>query len=810
MHGIWRDLQYGFRGLRKQPGFTVLAVLALALGIGAATTIFSVIQNVLLDPFPYKDSHRVVTFYIHDVKDRGPYGRSFFKPEEFLDYQEQARSFEEVIGSGVEDVLYTTAEGTVQFDGAYVTPNQFSFLGVPAMLGRTTTPDDVKPGAPPVFVLAYKCWVKNFNSDPNILGKVYTLNGVPTTLVGVMPKRFTKRAADLYRPYALDRADPRVSQLYFQFQARLKPGLTPRDVESEIGVIAHNLAKQYPDRYPPEFTVRAESWVDSIVGQFKTTLLTLAAAVGLVLLIACANVANMLLARATVREKEMAIRNSMGATRWRVIRQLLCESLLLGLGGALVGCVFSWAGLKAIVNLIPDGAIPKEADIRLNFPVMFFSLGISVLTALIFGLVPALQAAKKDIIEPLRDSGKGVSGGFRRGKLRNTLVVVEVALSLVLLSGAGLLMRSFVSLQTVDLGMNPDNVLSVRLPLPPAQYKAPNSKQQFFSKLMTRVRAIPGVLAASPATSLPPYGGIGSEIDIPGKTHTERWGSMYQLVDQGYFPTLGLKIVSGRALNEIEVTGARKSAVVNQAFVKKYFGKENPLGQMVRIKNLETDREYQIPNAMFEIVGVTADAKNQGIQEDPRPEMFIPYSITNQYFRGLLVRTAGDPMATLNAVRREIWNVDRGVAVTNAGSLNDFLSQYSYAGPRFSLMLLGVFAGVGLALVALGVYSVIAYTVSRQTHEIGIRMALGAAQGDVFGMVLRMGLKLLAIGVAAGLAASLGVTRVLQAQLWNISPRDPMTFGIVVGVVTIVGLAACYFPARRATRVDPMVALRYQ
>jgi predicted permease len=472
--------------------------------------------------------------------------------------------------------------------------------------------------------------------------------------------------------------------------------------------------------------------------------------------------------------------------------------------------VFSWVGLKAIVGLIPDGAIPKEADIRLNVPVMLFSLGVAILTALIFGLVPALQAARKDIIDPLRDSGKGVSGGFRRGKLRNTLVVVEVALSLVLLAGAGLLMRSFVSLQTVDLGMNPDNVLSVRLPLPPAQYKASNSKQQFFFKLMARVRAIPGVLAASPATSLPPYGGIGSEIDIPGKSHTERWGSMFQLVDQGYFPTLGLKLVSGRPLNEIEVTGARKSAVVNQTFVKKYFGTENPLGQMVRIKNLESDREFPIPNAMFEIVGVTADEKNQGIQEAPRPEMFIPYSITNAYFRGLLVRTAGDPMAALNAVRREIWNVDRGVAVTSAGTLNDFLSQYSYAGPRFSLLLLGVFAGVGLVLVALGVYSVIAYTVSRQTHEIGIRMALGAAQSDVFGMVLRMGLKLLAIGVAAGLAASFAVTRVLAAQLWNVSPRDPVTFGIVVGVVTIVGLAACYFPARRATRVEPMVALRYQ
>jgi putative ABC transport system permease protein len=493
MQGIARDFLYGLRGLRKQPGFTLLAVLALALGIGAATTIFSVIQNVLLDPFPYREANRVVTFYIHDVRDRGPYGRSFFRPDEFLEYQAQSTVFEEVIGGSVEDVLYTTPEGAIQFDGAPVTPNQFSFLGVPAQVGRTTTMEDAKPGAPPVFVLAYKAWVKHFNRDPNIVGRVFTLNGVPTTLVGIMPKRFTKRGADLYLPRYLDRADPRISQQFFQFQARLKPGVTLQQVEAEMSVVAHRLAKLFPDRYPESFTVRAETWVDNLVGQFNTTHLSLAAAVALLLLIACANVANMLLARATVREKEMAIRTSMGATRWRLVRQLLSESLLLAIAGALLGCVFAWAGLQAIVGLIPDGAIPKEADIKLNVPVLLFSLGISILTALLFGLAPALQTAKKDIIDPLKDSGKGVSGGFRRGKLRNTLVVVEVAMSLVLLAGAGLLMRTFVALQTVDLGFNPENVLHTRVPLPRGL-----ARLQFFQQLMTRLANVPGVLAATP------------------------------------------------------------------------------------------------------------------------------------------------------------------------------------------------------------------------------------------------------------------------------------------------------------------------
>jgi putative ABC transport system permease protein len=810
MNSFLKDLRHGFRGLRNQPGFTILAITALALGIGAATTIFSVIHNVLLDPFPYTNAERVVTFYIHDVNSRGPYGRSDFRVPEFLQYQEQNHVFDEVIGGGNEDVLYTTAEGTEQFTGAYVTPNQFSFLGVPALLGRTTTPDDAKPGAPPVFVLSYKAWVKNFNRDPNVLGRTFVLNGAPTTLVGVMPKRFTKRGADLWRPVALDATNPEISQRYFVLQARLKPGVTPRQVEADITVIAQRLAQLYPKEYPKKFTIRVETWLDSLVGQFRKTLYTLAAAVGLLLLIACANVANMLLARATAREKEMAVRASMGATPWRLVQQLLAESLLLALCGAAAGCLLAYGGIKALVNLIPQGAIPQEAEIRLNLPVLLFSLGAAVFTALLFGLAPALQAANKDIVEPLKDSGKGVSGGFRRGKLRNALVVVEVALSVLLLAGAGLLMRTFVALQTVDLGLNPNNILVARLPLPRGPYKTAAAKQHFFSQLLERLHALPGVVAATETSTLPPYGGIGSDIEILGKTHTEKWDAIYQLCSEGYFPTLDLKTLRGRLLSEADVNGARKVAVVNQTLVKKYFGQEDPLGQQIKITMLETFRDSPVPSPVFEIIGVVSDAKNQGIQEPPRPEMFIPYTITGGFERGILVRTAGEPLHMLNSVRREIWAVDRNVALTLTGSLMDYLKSFSYSGPRFSLILLGIFATVGLVLVVLGVYSVVAYTVSRQTHEIGIRMALGAGRSDVLRMVLRMGLRLIALGIAVGLAASFAGTRLLTSQLWNVSPYDPLTLGIVVAFVLIAGLVACYLPARRATRVDPLVALKYE
>jgi putative ABC transport system permease protein len=809
MHGAWQDLSYAWRGLRKQPAFALLAILTLALGSGAATTIFSVIQNVLLDPFPYTDAQRVVAIQIHDLDSSRPGGRTAFQVPEFLDYQEQSGVFEEVIGGGFEDILYTTAEGAQQFSGGLVTPNMFHFLGVPALLGRTITPDDAKPGAPPVFVMAYKMWLKHFNLDASILGRSFVLNGVPATLVGIMPMRFTKLGADLWRPVSLSRGDPDLKNSYFMFQARLKPGLTPAVAEANVSVLARRLAQIYPNNYPKKFSVQLVSWIDSLVGHFRTTLYTLAAAVGLLLLIACSNVANMLLARATAREKEMAIRAALGASRLRLIRQLLVESLFLALGGAAAGCLFAYGGIKALVPMIPDGAIPKEAVIRLNLPVLLFSLGAAVLTALLFGLAPAAQTARRDVVEPLKDSGKGTSGGFRRGRLRNALVIVEVALSLVLLAGAGLLMRSFVALQRVELGLDPDNILVARLPLPKGQYKTAASKQRFFRQLLQRLYAMPGVVAATETSTLPPYGGIQSNIEIPGKTHTEQWKAIFQLCSEGYFPTLGLKLQRGRTLSAVEVNDARRVVVVNQTLVKKFFGPEDPIGRRIKINMLET-MPNPVENPTFEIVGVIADAKNQGIQEPPLPEMFIPYAVTGAFERGILVRTSKDPLPMLNAVRREIWAVDRSVALTLTGSLQDYLKSFSYAEPRFSLILLGIFAGVGLALVAIGVYSIMAYTVSRQTHEIGIRMALGAGRSDVLGMVLRMGLRMIGAGVIVGLLVSLAAARIIASQIWGVSPHDPATLFGVIGVVAAAGLIACVFPARRATRVDPMIALRYE
>jgi len=813
MRGMWQDVRYGLRQLLKQPTFTGLAVVTLALGVGAATTIFSVIQNVLLDPFPYKDADRVAAVLIQDVSVVRPGGRTAFPLPEFLEYQEQNHVFEEVIGGGHEDVLLSTAEGPEQFDGAYVTPNTFRFLGVPAMVGRGLVPEDAAPGAPPVFVMAHKTWLSRYNLDPAIVGRSFILNGVPTTLVGIMPSRFTKFAADLWRAVPLDRGNADVNRRTFRLQARLKPGVTFSQAQADLEPIARRLATIYPKNYPNKFAVQVVSWVDSLVFQFRTTLYALAAAVGLLLLIACGNVANLLLAKATTREKEIAVRASLGASRWRVFRQLLIESALLAVCGAAVGGLFAYAGVESLAPLLPPALLPSEVVIGLNGRVLVFGLALTVVTALLFGVVPALHAVRRDVVESLKNSSASWDSGSSGRQLRNALVVAEVALSLALLVGAGLLMRTVVALQRVDLGLDPDRILVARVPLPGGQYDTAAAKQKFFETLLRRLHALPGVVAAAESTGLPVYGlpmygRIAGEVDVPGQIHTERWDALYQLCSEGYFPALGLRVVRGRALSEVDVNEARKLAVVNETLASRYFGAVDPIGRRITLSMLQRLPKGAVDTPSFEIVGVIADVKNRGIQEAPLPEVLLPYTITGAFDRGILVKAAGEPGALLNSVRREIWAVDRNVAMTFAGTLTEYLRLLSYAEPRFSLIVLGVFAAVGLVLSVIGVYSVIAYTVFRRTREIGIRMALVASREDVLWMVGRTGLRLLGIGLAVGLLVSLGMTRLIASQVWGVSPYDPVTLIGVAAILATAGVVACYLPARRATIVDPNVALK--
>jgi len=814
MGTLGQDISYALRNLRKAPGFAAVAVITLALGIGASTAIFSVIDNILMEPFPYPDAQRFMSLQIHDAERTEPGGRGGFSGPEYLDYVEQNHAFDRVIANDRTDVLYRAGEGTQRFDGNFVTPGTFEFLGMPALIGRVMQPADYEPGAPPVFVLRYKTWVKSFGADPGIVNKTFVLNGESRTLIGIMPPRFGWGDADLWIPRKPERAaaTKAVAGAFPEFWfllGHLKPGLTIKEAEADFTVVANRLAKVYPKEYPKRFTVHIESLTNLVVGQFKTTLFIVLAAVGLLLLIGCGNVANLLLARATTREKEFAIRSALGANRWRLIRQLLVESLILATGGAAVGTLLAWGGLKSLVALMPQNIIPAEAVIRLNMPVLLFTLGVAGLTALAFGLVPALKAARKDLNDPLRDSGKGISGGFRHGRLRDAVVVLEVGLSLTLLVAAGLLMRSFVALRDVKLGLRPDHVLVARLPLPVDRYKTAEQVTGFYRPLLQRLKALPGVLEATETSTLPPYGGIPSDIEVPGKTHAEKWDAMFQLVSEGYFPVLKIQFIDGRGFTEAEVNGARKLAVVNQTFAKKYLTNESPIGKQVRIAQL-AEFEDAVKEPTFEIIGLVADAKNRGLQDPPQPEIWVPYTLTGSAFRGILVRTANEPLSMLNAVEHEIWATDSNVAVTLTGTLEGYISQFSFAGPRFGFFLMSIFGAIGLALVTIGVYSVLAYTTARRTHEIGIRMALGANRSDVQGMVIRMGLRLVGLGVGIGLIVSVALGRVIATQLWGVSAYDPWTLVCVPVLLLATGIVACWLPARRAAGVDPLVALRYE
>lgn len=815
MGSVRQDFRYAFRNLGKAPGFTAVVVLTLALGIGASAAIFSVLENLLMEPFPYTDAQRYMHLQVHDTDRNEPGGRTAFSGPEFLDFAAQNHVFDRVIATDRLDVLYRSGEGTHLLNGNWVTPGTFEFLGVTPLLGRVLLPADYEPGAPPVFVLRYKTWVKEFGADSTILNKTFSLNGTARTLVGIMPPRFGWGDAELWIPEKPARVSastllPGGSPRHFWFLVgHLKPGVSLKEATTDLTNVAERLATVYPNDYPKHFTVQIESLTDLIVGRFRSTLYIVLAAVVLLLLIGCGNVANLLLARATAREKEFAIRFAIGASRGRLVGQLMVESMVLAFGGALVGTFLGWGGLKFLVALMPQDIIPAETVIRLNAPVLLFTLGVTILTAHIFGLAPALKSTRKDLNEPLRDNVKANSGGGRHGAFRKALVVLEVALSLILLVSAGLLLRSFIALREVHLGFQPDHVLFARLPLPVQRYRTADQIAAYYGALLQRLKTLPGVVAAAETSALPPYGGLSSEVDIAGRTHAEKWASLVQLCSEDYFQVLKIQLLEGRFFTAAESNDARKLAVVNRTFVKRYLRGENAIGRQVTISGLATLPD-RVAEPVFEIIGVAADASNHGLQLPPDPEIWIPYTVTGSGFRGILVRTTQKPLAMLNLVRHEVWATDSNVALTRTDSLEGYISQFSYAGPRFGSILMGVFGFMGLILVSIGVYSMLSYITARRTQEIGVRMALGAKSSDVLRMVIGTGLKLVAIGVVLGLLVSFALGRIIATQLWGVSAYDPLTLALVPLFPLVAGLLACWLPARRAARVDPLIALRYE
>ncbi|MDE3136339.1 MAG: ABC transporter permease, partial [Acidobacteriota bacterium] len=820
VESLSQDIGYALRTLRKSPAFAAIAVLTLALGIGASTVIFSALYGVLLNTFPFPHPNRVISFGVLDLDHPKIGDRESLSFPEFLYFREHNSVFEDMSGEyggfGTTPVRYTTGDSTYQFDADYLTVNSFQLFGENPILGRLPTAEDVKPGATRVFVIGYKLWQRQFDGDPKIVGRSFTLNGVPRILVGIMPPRFRWAWVDVWIPISVEPAqvltDPELKDRFLYTVGRLKTGIALKQAAADLDVVAHQYAKVDPRLYPKRFTVVTTTLADRVTGGFKQLIYPLFYASLMLLLIACSNVASLLLARTTNRDKEIAIRASLGATPGRLIRQFLTESFVLGGVGCLAGCFLAWVGIRDIVPLVPYNTFPQEAVIALNPPVLAFAAGITFLITVAIGLAPALGASRARFQSRLMAAGRGADTGFRHGWLRALLVVSEVALSIVLLIGSGLLLRTVFGLERVDLGFNPRNLLAFQVSYPAGVQRAAGQERALIPEVLRRIQALPGVVAATEFVSSPPYGAPSSEITIPGKTHASPWNSLLDLGGKGYFSAFQSHLLRGRLFSQADVDGARRVVVINDAFARKYFGIEDPVGQEIKFKTLD-----QIPtlrDASFQVIGVVSNERNSGLRNPPAPEAYLPYTLLPYTILhnagGILVRTAVNPDSLITAIRRQLWAIDSDLAVTNTSTVESSLERDVFSSPRFEFIFAGVFAAVGLLLVMTGIFSVMAYSVSLRLHEIGIRMALGARRGDIFEMVIRKGMVLLGAGIALGALASFGLTRYLANQLWGVKPTDPLTFAAVVALIIIAGLVACFVPARRATRVDPIITLRQE
>lgn len=807
MTTLWQDLKYGVRMLVRSPGVTVIAVLALALGIGANTAIFSVVNGVLLRPLPFEEPERLVRL----SEDAPQVPQMSISYPNFLDWREQNKVFTGIAAFQFQSYNLTGADEPERLPGRNVSANFFSLLGVKPAAGRTFLLEEDRPGAARVCVVSNGLWQRRFGSDPNLVGKQLTLNNESYTVVGVLPPSYRfGTATDVFAPIGLkaDTMTERGNHPGIYAIARLKPGVTVEQARSELVGLAKRLAKQYGKGDSATVT----SLQEFFVGDIRPSLLVLLGAVGFVLLIACANVANLLLARAASRSREIAIRTALGAGRLRIVRQLLTESVLLALLGGTFGLLLALWGIDAIRSASID-SIPTTAVINLDTSVLLFTLFVSLLTGVFFGLAPALHASKLDLNESLKEGGRSATTGSGSKQLRNLLVVAEVALSLMLLVGAGLLIKSFTHLRATDPGFDPQKLLAMQLALPAKEGEG-RKVANFFSELNARLKAIPGVEAIAFSTGLPLFGTGDTSFAIEGRPELEpgkRPQTMQYITSPDYLRAMGIRLVKGRFFNEHDTQNSQLVAVIDEAFARQQFPNEEPLGQRIA-----GDKQNDIPAA--EIVGVVAHVKHFGVDAPERiqPQLYLAFNQVPDKFlplvvdrMNLVIRTTTDPAGMTAVVRREVAAIDKNQPVYNVNTMEQVLSE-SIATERLSTTLLAVFACVALILAAVGIYGVMSYTVAQRTHEIGVRMALGAQARDVLRLVVGQGMTLALIGVAVGLLGAFAVTRVMSGLLFGVSATDPVTFIGVALLLATIALLACLIPALKATKVDPMIALRYE
>ncbi len=800
-----RDIQYGTRSLLKSPGFSALAILSLATGIMATTAIYSVLRAVVLDPFPYKNVDQLMSVRVYNPAGRG--GRTGYSVDQFLEISERNTIFAGTIASTISDVLWTDEGDPQRLRGNHGTFNTFDVMGVKPLLGRTPTADDAKDGAEPVVVLGYRFWQRQFGGDSGILGRQLRLNDVVRTVIGVMPKRFMWRGADVYIPTRFQRGQIVEGVRGVHLLGRLKPGITSAQAEADLTPIIEDLRRQQPTEFPQPFRVSLLPFTQTFPSGITGDIWVLFGAVAFLLLIACANVSNLLLSKAAARQKEMGVRVALGASRGRVMRQLLTESLLLALIAGAIGSVLAYAGLPAILAIVPPDTIPDEAEIALNRSVLLFTLAICAVTSVICGLAPALHSSRRDLAASMREVSRSLSGSSGQARLRKSLVVAEVALSLMLLAGSSLLIRTFVAMQRLDLGYDPQRFLTMRIPLPPQRYPDATRRVAFFEDLLARVKSVPGVAAVGVNTYLHPLGNMSTTADVAGTAASTEPVVVHQ-VDAGYVSAFNIRLATGRVIDQSDVTGRRAVALVNERFVRSRFEGRPPLGQIVHLPRIK-ERPFELASDAFEVVGVVQDVANAGLANPIRPEIYLPYTLTG-IPNFLIVRTTLEPTSLTRAVVAQVYAIDHSQPVTNVKTLDTLLKEDEFSTPRFNLILLSVFAVIGLVLAVVGVYGVMATAVAQQRQEIGVRMALGASSKSIVAMILTRGSRLLLVGMAIGLVGSLIGARLLARQVWNVSPFDPIAFVVVAVVLLAAGLQACLWPALRAGRTDPIIALRVE
>jgi putative ABC transport system permease protein len=806
-----QDLRFGARMLIGNPGFAIVATLTLALGIGANTAIFSYVDGILLKPLPYAHPERICM-----VWEKPPGGdRNGISTLNYLDWASQNNVFDRIAAQRNDSLTLTGLEKPVQLRASEVSAGYFDIFGIRPAMGRTFVEGEDQLGKPHVAVIGNKLWKSQFGEARDILGRKIILNSEPYTIVGVLPAEspFDRGYSEIWTPLVFQPKDMTRNFHWFVAYARLKDGVTIERARAQMKVIGERIAQLYPDSNKG-WGVTVDRFEDRIVGdQLRQSLYVLLGAVGAVLLIGCVNLANLTLARGTSREREVAIRASLGAGRWRLMRQFLTENVLLSLAGGALGLALGFAMVAGLRAITPPFSLPSEASIQIDMRVLLFTLAISIMTGVIFGLAPALQAANPRLAASMKEGGRGTTGGGARGRLRSALVITETALAFMLLTGAGLLIRSFDRLMNVHTGFDTTNVLTMSLPLSPAKIQDADRAVQYTRQVMNNVGALPGIREISLTSALPLRGwGYGMPFQIGGqpfKDRANRDACFFKMVSPSYFHSLGIALTRGRGLNDRDVKGGPPVAMINESMAKKYFKGENPVGKRIEVQEIVYGKPNLGPEIPWEVVGVIADEKISGLDDDKSPGMYVPFSQSPTQFVSLIVKGETNPETMQQAIIHAVQQIDRDQPLPNIRTLAQIRTE-SVGPTRLRTALMAVFAGIAMLLAAIGIYGVIAYSVAQRTHEMGLRSALGANAAAILRLVIGGGMGRVAIGLAIGLAGALALTRTLKSLLFDVSPFDPWTMGAVGLVLMLVAVIACYIPARRATKVDPMVALRYE